>query len=259
VVKRRKEEAISMRKIFRFLGVKGLAIFGFLGVKALAIFGFLGKEVMGRLTGIHFFLIGIFLLGFLFLFRFHSFYLQKRYGSRVVCFMSISLMFLTFLFCYSVRVYVGCFLSDVLTVVIGTCAVGEVNPQQQGTGVPSNQPLPVEPYPYSDTEVIGGDSVRAIQSRLLSKNPFPSAELINMARIEAQDLFEVKVDIFRIMSRFDPEGDWMGRGARALENPRTASGEESLEKLFNLRHDLQETGPLSDAFEQLRDKVPRRR
>lgn len=63
------------------------------------------------------------------------------------------------LFCYSFRVYVGCFVSDVLTVVIGTCAVG---PQQQGTGVPSNKPLPVEPYPYSDTEVLGG---RAIQRR----------------------------------------------------------------------------------------------
>ncbi|EXB64603.1 hypothetical protein L484_017935 [Morus notabilis] len=35
------------------------------------------------------------------------------------------------------------------------------------------------------------------------------------ARIQAEDLFEVKVEIFRVMSGLDPEGDWLGRGARA--------------------------------------------
>ncbi|KAF1899416.1 hypothetical protein Lal_00019544 [Lupinus albus] len=36
----------------------------------------------------------------------------------------------------------------------------------------------------------------------------------------------------------EPEGDWLGRGARALDNPRTATGEESLDKLYKLRADL---------------------
>ncbi|MBA0632467.1 hypothetical protein Godav_001197 [Gossypium davidsonii] len=53
-----------------------------------------------------------------------------------------------------------------------------------------------------------------------------------MARIQAEDLFEVKVEIIQQMADLDPMGDWMGRGARALENPHTATGEESLEKLY---------------------------
>lgn len=56
-------------------------------------------------------------------------------------------------------------------------------------------------------------------------------ELINMARIEAQDLFEVKVDIIRAM---DPTGDWMGRGPSIIREPLVGRN-----KLFNLRHDLQ--------------------
>ncbi|KAF1854590.1 hypothetical protein Lal_00046512 [Lupinus albus] len=36
----------------------------------------------------------------------------------------------------------------------------------------------------------------------------------------------------------EPEGDWLGRGARALDNPRTATGEESFDKLYRLRADL---------------------
>jgi hypothetical protein len=125
---------------------------------------------------------------------------------------------------------------------------------QQGAG-PSNQPLPVEAYPYSDNEVIGGDSVRAIQRRLLAQYPFPSAGIIDMARIEAQDLFEVKVKIIHKMAQWDPTGDWLRCGARALENPRTASGEESLERLYDMWTDLQETGPLSDVFSKLEKRV----
>lgn len=131
--------------------------------------------------------------------------------------------------------------------------------QQQPEAGPSNQPLPVEPYPYPDTQVIGGDSVSAIQRRLLEKYPSPSAEMIQRTRIEAQDLFEVKVDIIRTMAQWDPTGDWMARGARALDNARTTSGEESLERLFQIWNDLQETGPLSDAFSKLQDKVRKRR
>ena len=44
-----------------------------------------------------------------------------------------------------------------------------------------------------------------------------------MARIQAEDLFEVKVEIIQQMADLDPTGDWMGRGARALENPHTAT------------------------------------
>lgn len=126
-------------------------------------------------------------------------------------------------------------------------------------GGPSNRPLPVEPYPYTDTEVIGGDSVSAIQRRLLGKYPFPSAEIIEGARLDAQDLFEVKVRIIREMEKWDPTGDWMGRGARALDNPRTASGEESLKRLFDIWEDLRETGPLSDVFSALQKKVFKKR
>ena len=46
--------------------------------------------------------------------------------------------------------------------------------------------------------------------------------------------FEVKVEIIQQMADLDPTGDWMGRGARALDNPHTATGEEPLEKLYAL-------------------------
>lgn len=128
--------------------------------------------------------------------------------------------------------------------------------QQQGEEAgPSNQPLPGEAYPYTDTEVIGGDSVSAIQLRLLEKYPSPSAAIIERARLEAQDLFEVKVEIIKLMAGLDPQGDWMGRGARALENPRTATGEESLERLYSLLDNLKEGEVESQAFSQLKSKV----
>lgn len=61
------------------------------------------------------------------------------------------------------------------------------------------------------------------------------------------------------MSGLDPEGDWLGRGARALENPRTATGEHSLEKLHTLLSDLESRGVNSESFSQLKGKVPLRR
>ncbi|CAL0328682.1 unnamed protein product [Lupinus luteus] len=46
-----------------------------------------------------------------------------------------------------------------------------------------------------------------------------------LAGIRAEDHFRIKVDIIRRMATLDsesePEGDWLGRGARALDNPRT--------------------------------------
>ncbi|CAI8608525.1 unnamed protein product [Vicia faba] len=98
----------------------------------------------------------------------------------------------------------------------------------------ANQAAPV-PYPYPHDEIIGGDSVESIQRRLLGGSPSPSAHLIQMARIQAEDLFEVKVDICQVMAGLHPGGDWMGRGARALDNPRTFTGEDSLENLARLR------------------------
>jgi len=137
-----------------------------------------------------------------------------------------------------------------------------------------NQPLPGEqamppalpvmqeaanralPYPYQNNDIIGGDSVESIQRRLLGRFPSPSAHEIQMARIEAEDLFEVKVDICQVMAGLHPSGDWMGRGARALDNLRTATGEESLSKLLRMREDLQTAGLHSATFRQLADRVP---
>lgn len=116
-------------------------------------------------------------------------------------------------------------------------------------------PPPVNPYPYQPDEVIGGDSVESVQRRLLSKYAFPSAEVIDQSRMEAEDLFEVKVDIIRQMAPLDPEGDWEGKGARALENPRTATGETSLEHLSQMLDDLKQTGVNSNAFRALQQKV----
>ncbi|KAL0293987.1 UNVERIFIED_CONTAM: hypothetical protein Scaly_3131500 [Sesamum calycinum] len=71
--------------------------------------------------------------------------------------------------------------------------------------------------------MVGGDSVRTIQSRLLSNNPEPSFEEIQRAHIDAQDRFEVKVEILRQMATLDPDGDWESEGL-ALDNPHTSTG-----------------------------------
>jgi len=139
-------------------------------------------------------------------------------------------------------------------------AAGSVHP---GNAVASTEeaasPARPDPFPYQPDEVIGGDSVLSIQRRLLSRYVFPSAEIIERARIEAEDLFEVKVDIIRRMTPLDPEGDWLGRGARAFDNPRTSTGEESLERLYRLLDDLNQGGVESSAFRSLRGRVFRRR
>jgi hypothetical protein len=113
-------------------------------------------------------------------------------------------------------------------------------------GSPANQTPRAVPYQYQPDEVIGGDCVNSIQHRLLQKAPFPSSEMIEMARIQAEDLFEVKVEIIKLMAGLDPTGDWMGRGARALENSRTFTGEYSLEKLYEKLEDLQSKGAESN-------------
>ena len=133
------------------------------------------------------------------------------------------------------------------------------NPYAGASSSIQNSPSRVIPYPYQPDEVIGGDSVASIQRRLLAKYSVPSAAEIQHAEIEAQDLFEVKVEIFRVMEGLDPQGDWMGRGNQALSNPRTKTGEESLDKLYTLLSDLQTGGVNSEAFSQLKRKVPLRR
>ena len=108
-------------------------------------------------------------------------------------------------------------------------------------------------------EMVGGDSIHSIQRRLLSKTPFPSAEAIDFARIQAEDLFEVKGDIVRRMAVLDPAGNWMGQGARALDNPRTSTGESSLKRLYSLLNELELHGARSEAFLSLSAKVALRR
>ena len=73
----------------------------------------------------------------------------------------------------------------------------------------------VVPYPYSPDQVIGGDCVSNIERRFLerlqAKNPYPSLEDYRLARIQAEDKFEVKVKIIRTMAPLDPDGDWIRR------------------------------------------------
>jgi len=95
--------------------------------------------------------------------------------------------------------------------------------------------------------MIGGDSLLSIRKRLLASNAQPSAEGINLAHLDAQDRFEVKVDIIQQMAVLDPSGDWTGRGARALDNP-SSEGEPSLIELYRLRDELHEGGVQSDAL-----------
>ncbi|KAG2269801.1 hypothetical protein Bca52824_064356 [Brassica carinata] len=57
------------------------------------------------------------------------------------------------------------------------------------------------------------------------------------------------------MAGLDPTGDWMGRGARALDNPRTATGEHSLEQLYRLLSALNERGKEAPEFKELKNRV----
>jgi len=120
---------------------------------------------------------------------------------------------------------------------------------------PSSQ-SPAAPYPYQPDQVIGGDSVDTIKRRLLSGHEANlTYEVCEFARIRAEDLFEVKAEILGEMSRLDPEGPWLERGARALDNPRTPTGEESLERLFAILDSLREGGRRSGAFSVLKKKI----
>ncbi|MFQ6650883.1 hypothetical protein Gotur_023401 [Gossypium turneri] len=75
-----------------------------------------------------------------------------------------------------------------------------------------------------------------------------------MARIQAKDLFELKVEIIKLMAVLDPTGDWTGQGTRALDNLRTTTGEKSLERLHAFLDDLNQNGKGSETFLQLKRK-----
>jgi len=137
--------------------------------------------------------------------------------------------------------------------------VPPANPREAEAG-----PSHVLPFPYDDEEVIGGDSIQSIRDRLVTKWKCPSdkvqydfAEIIKLTQIEAEDLFEVKTNIIRGMASLDPEGDWERRGARALDNPRTKTGEESLEKLHAIYDKLRQHD--SETILELKNKMVFRR
>nr|YP_009675532.1 hypothetical protein FPI08_mgp21 [Sophora flavescens]QDD68276.1 hypothetical protein [Sophora flavescens] len=123
----------------------------------------------------------------------------------------------------------------------GTSGTGSVNQPAEGMPVPPANPVgeqagPENPeVPEDPSEILGGDSIESIKSRLLQSKENPSPEEIRIAEYDAEDLFQVKVEIIRGMTPLDPEGDWPGRGARALDNPRTSTGEDSLENLYRLK------------------------
>ncbi|XP_015167254.1 uncharacterized mitochondrial protein AtMg01010 [Solanum tuberosum] len=120
---------------------------------------------------------------------------------------------------------------------------------------PSNQPPRVVPYLYQQDEVIERDSVQSIQQRLLAKYSYtPPIGIMYLAKIKAKDLFELKVQILRIMAVLDLMGDWLGRGAWALGNIRTTTGEHSLDKIHTLLSDLKSRGINFECFSPLKGK-----
>ena len=140
-------------------------------------------------------------------------------------------------------------------------AAGPVVPPANAVASPEGaaSPARVDPDPYQPDEVIGGDSVLSIQRRLLASYSSPSAPIIQMKGYEAEDLFEVKKEIIKLMARYDPTGDWLNHGGRALVNSRTATGEYSLDALYHMRDDLKDTGPLSETFETLEKRMVRKK
>ncbi|OIW06256.1 hypothetical protein TanjilG_19935 [Lupinus angustifolius] len=73
---------------------------------------------------------------------------------------------------------------------------------------------------------------------------------INLAPINAQDRFEINVDIIQQMEVLDsePSGNWTGWEARALDNPHAVRTGGSLIELYRLRDELHEGGVQYDAF-----------
>ena len=120
---------------------------------------------------------------------------------------------------------------------------------------PQPQPPQECAYPGPSEKVIGGDSVDSIRQRFLWNNPFASPFEIQLAEWKAEDQFEVKSLIIKKMAVLDPTGDWMGRGALALENPQTSTGEDSLKNLHKILEDLNRNERKSSNFWKLQEKV----
>ncbi|KAF5798321.1 hypothetical protein HanRHA438_Chr07g0302031 [Helianthus annuus] len=128
-----------------------------------------------------------------------------------------------------------------------------------GNTISNSMDGPTSPglFPYEPDELIGGDSVLSIQRRLLCLKPFPSAE--HFARMQAEDLFKVKVQIIQRMQVLDPTGDWMRQGAHALDSPNSATGESSLRRLYSFLDDLDRDGKTSRDCFSLSEKVALRK
>lgn len=78
--------------------------------------------------------------------------------------------------------------------------------------------------------VVGGDSVESILRRLLRHSDGETLDpaAYNLARAEAQDRFEIQVEIIQLMAVLDHPGCrsfWIQHGARALDNPPISKGE----------------------------------
>ena len=77
--------------------------------------------------------------------------------------------------------------------------------------------------------VVGGDSVESILRRLLRHSDGETLDpaAYNLARAEAQDRFEIQVEIIQLMAVLDHPGCrsfWIQHGARALDNPPISKG-----------------------------------
>jgi hypothetical protein len=256
--------------------------FPILSIFAMLIGRFLGSEGTAiSLTNV--IVLGMLFFLFLFLFRLYAFRLHIKCGSRIVLMIYIGLLCFTSLFCYFIRIYVvwgiGFFFLGGTSLIMGmnsseswgeyirtstegaSTASADAGPVPHGNTVSNSTEGPASPgrFPYEPDELIGGDSVLSIQRRLLASKPFPSAEEIDFARMQAEDLFEVKVQIIHKMQVLDPTGDWMRQGARALDSPNSATGESSLKRLYSFLEDIEQNGKTSRAFFSLSEKVALRK
>ncbi|XP_056841779.1 LOW QUALITY PROTEIN: uncharacterized protein LOC130494943 [Raphanus sativus] len=89
----------------------------------------------------------------------------------------------------------------------GEPSVNRRGPQEAGPALPANpvpsggdEAGPSVSYPDRRDEMIGGDSVEAIERRLLARFAYPLYSDIQLAHIQAEDLFEVKVGIVKVMA-----------------------------------------------------------
>lgn len=138
------------------------------------------------------------------------------------------------------------------------CSTATSGSGTQNENTVSAEPSNANAFSYDENHTIGGDSVASIRHRILSKKGDISFE---EAHYLAEDLFEIKAKIIQEMARWDVDGDWMNRGARALDNPSNSSktGEYPLHTLYGFHDDLKDLGPMSNAFASLKDRVLRKR